>query len=66
MLQDNDYDDGRGRYLDRIKFGLRAPVGFRDVVKRAAEAERVSASEFIRQAIERRVSEVLKGEHAHG
>jgi hypothetical protein len=43
MLHTSEYDDGRGRYLDQLKLGLRVPVGFRDVVKRAAEAERVSA-----------------------
>jgi hypothetical protein len=43
------FDDGRGRYPDRI--AAAAPSGFRDQVKRAAQAERITMGEFVRRAI---------------
>ena len=45
-------DDGRGKLPEAIK--IRAPRGFSAMVKSAAEAERMSVSEFIRRAVEAR------------
>lgn len=53
-VHDQRFDDGRGRYPDRITAG--APVGLRDLVKDAANAEGISLAEFVRQAIERRLA----------
>ena len=50
MIHDHpSFDDGRGRYPDRI--AAAAPRGFRDQVKRAAQAERITMGEFVRRAI---------------
>jgi hypothetical protein len=49
-------DDGRGQYPDRI--AAAAPRGFRDQVKRAAQAERITMGEFVRRAISQRVAAV--------
>jgi hypothetical protein len=50
MIHDHpSFDDGRGRYPDRI--AAAAPRGFRAEVKRAAQAERITMSEFVRRAI---------------
>ena len=50
MIHDHpSFDDGRGRYPDRI--AAAAPRGFRDQVKRAARAERITMGEFVRRAI---------------
>ena len=54
MIHDHpSFDDGRGRYPDRI--AAAAPRGFRDQVKRAAQAERITMGEFVRRAICARV-----------
>jgi hypothetical protein len=45
--------DGRGRYPDRITAA--APRGFRDEVRRAAAAERITMGEFVRRAIAERI-----------
>jgi hypothetical protein len=45
------FDDGRGRCPDRITVAV--PRGFRDDVKRAASAERVSMAEFVRRELHR-------------
>jgi hypothetical protein len=47
------FDDGRGRYPDRI--AAAAPRGFREQVKRAAQAERITMGEFVRRAISERI-----------
>jgi hypothetical protein len=50
MIHDHpSFDDGRGHYPDRI--AAAAPRGFRDQVKRAAQAERITMGEFVRRAI---------------
>jgi hypothetical protein len=46
-------DKRRAQYPDAIRFRL--PRGFRDLVKQAAQAERMPASEFIRLAIGERI-----------
>jgi hypothetical protein len=57
MIHDHpSFDDGRGRYPDRI--AAAAPRGFRDHVKRAAQAERITMGEFVRRAICDRVAAV--------
>jgi hypothetical protein len=50
--------DGRGRYPDRI--AAAAPRGFRECVKRAASAERISVGEFVRRAIMEHISRVTE------
>jgi uncharacterized protein (DUF1778 family) len=50
-------DEHRAQYPDAIRFRL--PRGFGDPVKQAAQAERVSVSEFIRRAIRERATTVL-------
>lgn len=50
-------DERRAQYPDAIRFRL--PRGFRGRVKQAAQAERVSVSEFIRRAVRERASIVL-------
>jgi uncharacterized protein (DUF1778 family) len=50
-------DERRAQYPDAIRFRL--PRGFRDRVKQAAQAERVSVSEFIRRAVRERAATVL-------
>jgi hypothetical protein len=47
------FNDGRGRYPDRI--AAAAPRGFREQVKRAAQAERITMGEFVRRAIAERI-----------
>jgi hypothetical protein len=54
------FDDGRGQYPDRI--AAAAPRGFRDQVKRAAQAERITMGEFVRRAISQRVAVVTPPE----
>ena len=44
------------RYPDEVR--ARAPRGFRDQVRRAAEVERLPVSEFIRRAISDRIAAV--------
>jgi hypothetical protein len=44
------------RYPDEVR--ARAPRGFRDLVKRAAEAERTTVSEFVRRALKDRISSI--------
>ena len=44
------------KFPDEVR--ARAPRGFRERVKRAAEAERVSAGEFVRRAIAARLASV--------
>jgi hypothetical protein len=56
MLAQSPFNDGRGRYPDRIEAA--APRGFRDQVRRAAAAERISMGEFVRRAISQRVAAV--------
>jgi hypothetical protein len=49
------FNDGRGRYPDRI--AAAAPRGFRELVKRAAAAERITMGEFVRRAIAERIGD---------
>lgn len=51
------------QYPDAIRF--RMPRGLRDLVKQAAQAERVPASEFIRRAIGERVERLYPNRHKH-
>jgi hypothetical protein len=55
-MEDKD-DEGQARYPDAIRFRL--PRGFRDLVKQAAQAECVPASEFIRRAIGERIRQMI-------
>ena len=54
MFAHPTFDHGRGRYPDRI--AAAAPRGFRDQVKRAAEAECITMGEFVRRAVADRIS----------
>jgi hypothetical protein len=56
VFDHTSFDDGRGRYPDRI--AAAAPRGFRDQVKRAAQAERITMGEFVRRAICERISTI--------
>jgi hypothetical protein len=56
MFAQPPFNDGRGRYPDRIEAA--APRGFREQVKRAAEAERISMGEFVRRALAQRIEAV--------
>jgi hypothetical protein len=53
ITEDSD-DERRAQYP--VAFQFRLPRGFRDCVKRAARAESVAASEFIRRAISERLA----------
>jgi uncharacterized protein (DUF1778 family) len=65
MFDTCPFGDGRGRLPDRLAANI--PRGFRDAAKKAAEAERVSLSQFVREAVEQRMTQVLKPqEPAHG
>lgn len=44
------------RYPDEVR--ARAPRGFRDRVKRAANAERITMGEFVRRAVAERIEAV--------
>jgi hypothetical protein len=46
------------RYPDEVR--ARAPRGFRDQVKRAAQVERLPVSEFIRRAVSDRIEAVTR------
>lgn len=52
-MAEQDEEWRAAQYPDAIRF--RMPRGFRDLVKQAAQAESVPASEFIRRAIGERV-----------
>ena len=54
---DGREDERRAQYPEAIRFRL--PRGFGDRVKQAAQAERVSVSEFIRRGVRERASIVL-------
>ena len=47
------FDDGRGRYPDRIS--APAPRGMKSRIKRAAQASGLTSSAFIRAAVEGRI-----------
>jgi hypothetical protein len=67
MFDANLFDDGRGRYPDRIS--AQVPRGFRRVVNAAAEKEGISVAEFARRALERELLKVAGSEpmrSAHG
>jgi hypothetical protein len=57
MFDDESFFRAPGRYPDRISASVRK--GLRTQIKTAATAQNVPPSEFIRNAIELRVSEVL-------
>jgi len=62
MVYDHpSFNDGRGRCPDRI--AAAAPGGFRDQVKRAAQAERITMGEFVRRALDRIVSFLRGPDH---
>ncbi len=56
MIEEASFDDGRGRPPDRI--AAAAPKGFREHVKRAARAERITMGEFVRRAVAERAAAV--------
>lgn len=64
LLDAPTFDDGRGRYPDKITVAV--PRGFRQAVSRVAEADRKTAAELIREAIERHVDEIEQGGRARG
>jgi predicted HicB family RNase H-like nuclease len=64
MFDDNPFDDGRGRYPDRIS--AQVPRGFRRVVNAAAEKEGISVAEFARRALERELSKLADGKPKMG
>jgi hypothetical protein len=53
MFDANPFDDGRGRYPDRIS--AQVPRGFRRVVSVAAAKESISVPEFVRRALARAI-----------
>ncbi len=55
------FDDGRGRYPDKLT--LQVPRGFREMAKRAAQAERSSMGELIRRAVIQHVESVLNDDN---
>jgi hypothetical protein len=55
MFDDNPFDDGRGRYPDRIS--AQVPRGFRRVVNAAAAKESISSPEFVRRALIRAIKD---------
>ena len=50
------FDDGRGKLPDMLH--ARVPRGFRAQIKRAAAAENLPASEFVRRAVAERIAAV--------
>lgn len=64
MFDAAPFDDGRGRYPDKLTTSI--PRGLRQALRRAAEREHVSLSEFVRSAIEARLSQgASRQEHDH-
>ena len=55
MFDANPFDDGRGRYPDRIS--AQVPRGFRQVVSAAAAKEGLNAPEFVRRALMRAIED---------
>ena len=49
MFQEHLFDDGRGRYPDKISAPV--PVGFREAVREAAASNGISLGEFTRRAL---------------
>ena len=49
-------DDGRGEFVVTIR--ARAPLSLHEAAKRAAEAEGLVLSEFVRQALAERIEDV--------
>lgn len=43
------FEDGRGLYPERLSAAV--PRGFNDLVREAADAERVTVAEFMRRAL---------------
>jgi hypothetical protein len=62
-MAEQDKDWSAAQYPDAIRF--RMPRGFREVVKQAAQAESVPASEFIRRAIGERVERLSTDRYKH-
>ncbi len=50
----NPFDDGRGRFPDKIT--LNAPRGLRELARHAAEREGLTVAEFLRREIYKAVS----------
>jgi hypothetical protein len=55
MFDCSPFDDGRGRYPDRIS--AQVPRGFRQVVSAAAERQGISGAEFARRALVRAIED---------
>jgi hypothetical protein len=64
MLDDSlEFDDGRGRYPDKIS--VNTPRGLRHVARKAAAAQDLSLGEFVRRALMRAI-ESAKAAQADG
>ena len=50
------------KYPDAVR--ARAPRGFRELVRRAASAERITMGEFVRRAVAERIEVVTRGPRA--
>jgi hypothetical protein len=62
-MAEQDKEWSVAQYPDAIRF--RMPRGLRELVKQAAQAESVPASEFIRRAIGERVDRLSSNRHKH-
>ena len=56
MVQFAQLDDGRGRFPEPVK--VQTEFGTRAKIREAAQAEGITASEFVRRAIGERVAQV--------
>lgn len=54
------FEDGRGLYPERLSAAV--PRGFNDLVREAADAERVTVAEFVRRALLHRLDQMSKAE----
>lgn len=54
MFNAAPFDDGRGRYPDKLTTSI--PRGLWEALRQAADREHVSLSEFVRAAIQARLS----------
>jgi hypothetical protein len=63
-MVEQDEEWRAAQYPEAIRF--RMPRGLRDIVKQAAQAESVPASEFIRRAIGERAERLSANRYKHG
>jgi hypothetical protein len=49
MFDVSPFDDGRGRYPDRLSANI--PRGLRDVARNVADAQGIPVAEFVRRAL---------------